>query len=85
MIDTFKPSAPVNQAPEFNCGNCAHAVKERMPQQLVSQLVCHANPPQAVCVPASNSSYQIMTLFPMVQPQQYCHQHKLLADHVQAS
>lgn len=74
-----------------NCGNCVHRYEERMPGQLMPSLVCHRFPPQVVAVPAPPApanvlqvahrpqgiQYQMMSMFPIVQAQQFCHAHDL--------
>lgn len=75
-METFKPEpAPMNSAPLRNCGNCVHRYEERMPQQLVSSLVCHRFPPQVVAIPIGNNKYQMACAFPIVQATQFCHSH----------
>lgn len=73
-----------------NCGNCVHRYEERLPNQMMSSLVCHRFPPQLIVAPVPTQptgqiqlnrqqnpplSYQVMSMFPVVQPQQFCHCH----------
>lgn len=73
-LETFKPAAPVNEAPLRNCGNCVHAYLEQIPGQLIRQLVCHRMPPQVIVIPTPNG-YGLQVQSPFVQPQQFCHCH----------
>lgn len=68
----------IGQPETRTCSNCAFSNLERVPQQLISQLVCHEGPPQAVAVPAPNG-YQVLFMSPIVRPQLFCHRHKPLA------
>lgn len=79
-MDTFKLDESTSQPPLRNCGNCAYRYPERMPQQLMPSLVCHRFPPQMVVVPAQGGALQFMAVFPVVQPQQFCHSHDLRSD-----
>lgn len=86
-VEMFKPKPIATQL--RNCGNCLHCYEERMPQQLVSSLVCHRFPPQVVAVPApaapaspiqtrdqqNGVRMQFMSMFPIVQAGTFCHSH----------
>lgn len=78
-METFKPE-PSNAPPLRNCGNCVHRYEERMPQQLVTSLVCHRFPPNVVAIPIGNNKYQLATVFPIVQAGQFCHSHDYRPD-----
>lgn len=75
-METFKLDSKFKPAQqERNCANCAFAVPERMPQQIQTSLVCHAGPAQVVIVPTA-SGFQAMTMFPPMQPEQFCFLHR---------
>lgn len=90
-METFKLDPSANGLK--NCGNCIHRYEERLPNQVMLSLVCHRFPPQLLAVPVvaapaspiqlgrqappQPSGYQVVAMFPVVQPQQFCHCHTL--------
>lgn len=97
-METFKPSESTSSALR-NCGNCVHCYPERLPNQLMMSLVCHRFPPQLITAPVAPTpvspiqidrqpqptGYQVIAMFPVVQPHQFCHCHDPKPSHPEAS
>lgn len=76
-MDSFKLDPKFKPVqPERNCGNCAFATQERMPQQIATSLVCHAGPPSVIAIPSAGGNFQALVMFPVMQPQQFCFMHR---------
>lgn len=55
------------------CANCKYQESEQMQGQIMRQLVCHRMPP-TISMVATPQGIQGMTMFPVVQPQMWCHE-----------
>lgn len=91
-METFKlPEHQLVAQPELRtCGNCVHAISERMEGVMTPQLVCHRFPPQIVLIPMAPQKssariampgqpegirMQAQSMFPPVNDRMFCHSH----------
>ena len=56
-----------------NCAQCAYMELEQMQGQLQRVMVCHQAPPGLFAMPAARG-IQMITQFPIVQANMFCHQ-----------
>jgi hypothetical protein len=72
MNEVISASAPTQQV-VMRCADCHFALQEQLPQQVVRVLVCHHSPPSMSMTPTPRG-IQATTVFPVLQPDQFCFQ-----------